>query len=435
MKKLIYTLILLIQYSIGQVHERPPLGIHAESNQNIYLTKTIFPIFESESSRVDLHYTVPKNFLIYTRDTDTFFKAECEISLEIKNKTTKNTEFRKIQTKKFITSTPPTEDFSYFNGMFSFNLKNGLYQIVFEVRDKESSRFYLDNKKEFEVPEKYNNFSELLFIQCVDTTTLLSSKLYNIAYGDYIPFNLNFCIYVEFNQNYFNNLHSEIEFYNVIENQKNIITFDQNSKLLLNSIKLLPVIDSSYYIFEKNNNYGGMLIFLPSLKLNTGKYEIIIKLQKDSEPIKKNFEIHWIDIPRTLKNMRLAIDLLEYIATPEEMREMKVLNPRTIKDKFETFWKKLDPTPETAYNEAMVEFYKRADYAMEQFSTLKNDIGAKTDRGKIYILYGNPNNIERIILPRTTPKEIWTYNNLYKKFIFEDKNLDGNYKLIKIENL
>ncbi len=435
MKKLIYTLILLIQYSVGQVHESPPLVIHAEPSQNIYLTKTIFPIFESESSRVDLYYTVPKNFLIYTRDTDTSFKAECEISLEIKNKTSKNTEFRKIQTQKFITSTPPTDDLSYFNGMFSFNLKNGLYQIVFEVRDKESSRFFLDNKKEFEVPEKNNNFSELLFIQCVDTTTLLSSKLYNIAYGDYIPFNLNFCIYVEFNQNYFNNLHPEIEFYNVIENQKNIITFDQNSKLLLNSIKLLPVIDSTYYIFEKNNNYGGMLIFLPSLKLNTGKYEIIIKLQKDSEPIKKNFEIHWIDIPRTLKNMRLAIDLLEYIATPEEMREMKVLNPRTIKDKFETFWKKLDPTPETAYNEAMVEFYKRADYAMEQFSTLKNDIGAKTDRGKIYILYGNPNNIERIILPRTTPKEIWTYNNLYKKFIFEDKNLDGNYKLIKIENL
>lgn len=434
MKKIIYIFTFLIQFGIAQIQENFPPGIHLEPIQNIFLTRTVFPIFETESSRVDFQYIIPQNFLIYTRYTDTSYKAQCEITLEIKSKNTNRTEVRKIQIREFFLNEPPKDENSYFKGIFSFNLKNGKYQIIFEVRDKESSRIFVDNKKEFEIPEVNNNISDLFFLQYCDTLSLISSRIYNMAYGEAIPFNSSFIAYVELNSNYFQNLNPVIELFEIIENQKNKIITDQNFKLM-KSYKLVPLVDSLYYSFERDEKYTGLLIFFPYKSLRIGDYELVLKLQQDKEPIKRNFQIKWINMPKSLKNFRLAIDLLEYIATPEEIREMKVLNPKSVKEKFETFWKKLDPTPETVYNEAMAEYYKRADYANEQFGTLKGDLGAKTDRGKIYILYGEPANIERIILPRTTPKEIWTYKNLSKKFIFEDKNFDGSYKLIRIETL
>src|SRR5450432_1710101 len=58
----------------------------------------------------------------------------------------------------------------------------------------------------------------------------------------------------------------------------------------------------------------------------------------------------------------------------------------------EQFWLRRDPTPDTVENEFKEEHYERIAYANEHFAA--GVPGWKTDRGKMYIMYGKPDEIE-----------------------------------------
>ena len=58
----------------------------------------------------------------------------------------------------------------------------------------------------------------------------------------------------------------------------------------------------------------------------------------------------------------------------------------------ETFWYRRDPTPDTVENEFREEYFRRVMYANERFGG--RIPGWKTDRGRIYIVYGPPDEID-----------------------------------------
>ncbi len=78
-----------------------------------------------------------------------------------------------------------------------------------------------------------------------------------------------------------------------------------------------------------------------------------------------------------------------YIITDEEMAVFKSLTTDEERDQFiEQFWLRRDKTPETAENEYKIEHYRRILYANEKFTA--GIPGWKTDRGRIYIMFGPP---------------------------------------------
>ncbi len=83
-----------------------------------------------------------------------------------------------------------------------------------------------------------------------------------------------------------------------------------------------------------------------------------------------------------------------YIITPEELSAFKQLSNDEERDQFiEQFWLRRDPTPDTPENEFREEHYRRIAEANEKFPA--GMPGWKTDRGRIYIIWGPPNEIER----------------------------------------
>jgi len=77
----------------------------------------------------------------------------------------------------------------------------------------------------------------------------------------------------------------------------------------------------------------------------------------------------------------------------EERAAFKQLSNDDERDQFiEQFWLRRDPTPDTAENEYKEEHYRRIAYANEHFAS--GIPGWKTDRGRMYIMYGPPNSIE-----------------------------------------
>jgi GWxTD domain-containing protein len=82
-----------------------------------------------------------------------------------------------------------------------------------------------------------------------------------------------------------------------------------------------------------------------------------------------------------------------WIITDEERAAFKQLSNDEERENFiESFWQRRDPTPDTAENEFKEEHYRRIAYANEHFPA--GIPGWKTDRGRIYIVFGPADEIE-----------------------------------------
>ena len=102
----------------------------------------------------------------------------------------------------------------------------------------------------------------------------------------------------------------------------------------------------------------------------------------------------------------------------------------------EQFWQRRDPTPGTVENEMKEEHYRRIQYANDHFADTKV-AGWKTDRGRIYITYGPPDEKESHPSGNATsavPFEQWLYRwidgvgtNVVIEFIDPEKT--GEYRM------
>ena len=116
-----------------------------------------------------------------------------------------------------------------------------------------------------------------------------------------------------------------------------------------------------------------------------------LKRQLTPEQKKKNSKALKQELSETYKKW-LKQDVA-YIITPEEMAAFKQLSNDEERDQFiENFWLRRDPTPDTPDNEYKEEHYRRIAYANEHFGA--GIPGWKTDRGRIYITWGPPDQQE-----------------------------------------
>ena len=84
---------------------------------------------------------------------------------------------------------------------------------------------------------------------------------------------------------------------------------------------------------------------------------------------------------------------VSYIITDEERKAFKALKTDEERDQFiENFWLRRDPDPDTPENEYKEQYFERIQYANEKFTS--GIPGWRTDRGRIYIMFGKPDELE-----------------------------------------
>jgi GWxTD domain-containing protein len=188
---------------------------------------------------------------------------------------------------------------------------------------------------------------------------------------------------------------------------------------------------------EEKKVIGVLPFRLTGHSLDQGEYELVIRLRSgdDARTVKRRISLDWHDMPISLEDPRDALAPLAHITDEDEYNELASGSIESIREKVKAFWKKRDPSPGTAYNEMMAEFYRRADYSYFNFARNGRTLdGAITDRGKIYILFGAPTYIDRAFLLGEQPYEVWTYqNNVKRRFRFAIESSD--YKLIEVNTL
>ena len=108
-----------------------------------------------------------------------------------------------------------------------------------------------------------------------------------------------------------------------------------------------------------------------------------------------------------------------WIITDEERAAFKQLSNDEERDNFiEAFWQRRDPTPDTEENEFKEEHYRRIAYANEHFAA--GVPGWKTDRGRMYIMYGAPDEIDSHPSGGTYERPIEEGGGETSTFPFED---------------
>jgi GWxTD domain-containing protein len=124
-----------------------------------------------------------------------------------------------------------------------------------------------------------------------------------------------------------------------------------------------------------------------------------------------------------------------YIITDEERKAFKRLSTDDERENFiEAFWLRRDPTPDTEENEFKEEHYRRIAYANERFAS--GIPGWKTDRGRIYIVYGPPDEIDDHSSGGTYDRPIEEGGGTTSTFPFVDwtyRYIEGVGSNIKIE--
>ena len=132
-----------------------------------------------------------------------------------------------------------------------------------------------------------------------------------------------------------------------------------------------------------------------------------------------------------------------YIITPKEKEVFLELETDRQRALFtEAFWKQRDPTPGTPENEFKTEHYRRIEYANKKFGVGSPKAGWRTDRGRIYIILGEPMSRDSYTSQRELrDTEIWFYNDMTKyglplafNVVFYRKGLGSDYELYSPNN-
>jgi len=128
-----------------------------------------------------------------------------------------------------------------------------------------------------------------------------------------------------------------------------------------------------------------------------------------------------------------------YIVTEQEREFFLQLTTDEQRDKYiETFWRVRDPSPGSPRNEYKEEHYRRLEYANKFLGRETYRRGWQTERGRIYILLGEPQNKSYFPSSFTAyPMELWFYSqdpgttglNPFFYILFFKRGGIGEYKL------
>ena len=392
-------------------------------------------------------YRVNPSFLFFTKiDTaqQEIYEAKAELVFELfdEKDAAIARELRPLQIDR--NSLPENISFSEeTQGALTFKVKKGSYRIVVEAKDNESDQSFInrDLKIDARTISQDLNISPPIFVEPISTDTISNKEKYFFPInhgGSSIIGEAGGCL---------------LQVISPDTNTDIRISWKLNSKNEDDEDNLQEFSGEKYFqyfgtpiIIEKSkrsaisvvddSKYSRMVFIpIPIERLEAGKYLIDLSITQGALKSKKDFffRIIWPSKPHSLSNFKLAVDALRHIATDQEIDSITVSNSSKSMNAFRAFWKKHNPDTTRAFNPAMAEYYRRVDEAIKQFSSANENNGFRTDRGRIFILFGSPSFTNRLLKPNSAATEIWTYEKLRKRFIFTDEKKTGTYILTKME--
>jgi len=398
-----------------------------------------------DSSLLEVYYSFYISDLTFHRLENQAFELAGLMEVEVKDNINDNVVLKKNYRVPFeINDTSNFKKEQKLLGQLNFLLKPSSYNMVFKAKDYYDTSKYIIKELVIEIKGyKTDEISTSDLQICVNIQKSNDSTSPFYKNGLEITPNPSRLF-----GNNISNLFYYLEFYNL-------------EKLNNNSYKVLYQINKDEQIVNSfSRDYsvkGSSKAEFGSLDisgLNTGKYKLQISIADLSNTIKhQSFNFFWvynISSPDTLNIFNESfsgeysdmseelvndeIEKIKYLMNDELIRKLSNFNTLEGKKIFlYEFWKIFDITPNTPKNEFKNEYFARIEYSNKYF---KEDFveGWKTDRGRVFCVYGKPDDVERFPLEASTRAyEIWKYNSLEGgvEFVFIDITAgNGIYQLV-----
>ena len=159
-------------------------------------------------------------------------------------------------------------------------------------------------------------------------------------------------------------------------------------------------------------------------------FTIRLTQSKKKKEVQKKITVYKPGLSGFVENVESSFQQMKYILTNDERKNARGKKGKELEQLFLSYWQQRDPTPNTAINELMEEYYIRVNYVNEYYNMSWKE-GWETDFGMIYVLFGPPDEIQRSTVNsgNTSLYQVWYYNRLNKQFVFKDQNGFGDFKL------
>ncbi len=379
----------------------------------------------------------------FVRNSDKKFSTDLTFTTEILQR---NVAVARSIRRKIVTVETHEETMSrteFIETLFSLPLKKGDYEVMVEVTNNDLQKSLRMERQVLKLSAEPATSkqggvkaSQLLFINRpkITTETITMQPLGvsgNGAFGkDFLAM-----MYLQLNADSIREMT-----YELFEKQDQREVLTSSGKLSPSDWFYITLLrespEEACLVAELSKEPTAQLIALIDFKARAiGNTKYVLKVVAVAEKggvveVRKEFENAWINMPYPLYDIELAVRLMEGIMiTSDEVGKLLDGNPAEQRRKFLAFWKDQDPTPDTEFNEALEEYFRRVDYTFFNFYT-NREFGWRTDRGRIYIRYGKPTDVSREFPANRPAREIWIYKNLNKRFVFSDITNTGNYELI-----
>jgi GWxTD domain-containing protein len=366
-------------------------------------------------SAVDIYIQVPYKNVQFLKSSQGF-TAKYSVTASVFDSTKKKMIVEKTwnETINVIDFGMTTTKDNYKLSKRTFDLSPGTYSIRTMLSDKDSRQEAV-GENIFTVKE-YNNdisLSDILIISKSDNTNGKNEIVPNISRN--IP-----------------NSKNRVQFYFEVYVKDSVNTKRSFEYTVANSDK--DIIHKEVESRDLKPGTNKIFFTLAEFPFDLGVYSLNVSLLDESakatETVTKAFYSHWKGLPAAITDIDKAISQTVYIASPEELDNMKDAKTTSEKTKrFLEFWKKKDPSPNNDENEVFDEYFRRIAFANENFSNYTE--GWRSDRGMVFTILGSPNNIERHPFEYDSkPYEVWEYYDINRSFVFLDQTGFGDYRLV-----
>jgi GWxTD domain-containing protein len=452
MAKIRVGILICLLFAFALVANAQRRNASAEGQQYLYFETINLPSDKPDLGRLDINFRIAKNFFVFIRTTDQGapqpFSGRGEIIIELFDREGRSVA-REITERSLYSSVHRQEppDMEYLEGIFSFDIPPGEYRLYIQINDLQSARRFTDRDRRAMVrtfPPDSLAVSDILFLESLGSSR--PTAIFNpLNLGGNVFFGRNFDGYIEFISTAESSQKPSVitNLFKITEGRDRVIihsdTLQSENLYSGKKLEIVPEREAYHYRLADSGraDLRSAFLNLRGEQLNEGAYRLEISINdgKRTTTHVQTFRVQWIDKPMAIRNLDFAISILEYIVSEDEFRNLRRGNDREKAEKFIAFWRSKDPDTTTAFNPVMAEFYTRVDYAAREYATLRESNGARTDRGKVYILYGAPTDTQRLLAAGQPPQEVWIYTHLHQKFIFVDQGRQGNYRLVSREDI
>lgn len=417
-KTLLFCLIVQSIVTFAQPSKQAPA-----QTKGVFFDTMVIPSLKN--SECYITYQTTCNRLVFVKDKD-IFTSHFSLSIEATDSLTGKV-YREIDDNEFAVKDfeETNSDSKYIQGMVKLTLPYGNYKVVPVIFDYNNSSEHVLPRFDLKVNPPEEKWALMPIVLKEDPTDGKGAQSRVFAgFDGNVPFSPEtYDMLIPVTDTNISSIYVELK------NNDSLIVKDSIKSSFVASLSLSQDKESILAGFSHQGKPTRNFI-LPKFneKLQEGTLKITLTKGKKEKTVFSRSVI-WYNKPRSLNNLEYAVKVLKNMDGENETAKKGKASGSMDYAQLINYWKKFDPTPNTAYNELMAEFYQRVDYALNSFSLISNPDGAETDRGMVYIRFGKPKSVERIYRDSKDVREVWVYESPERQFVFVDKSGLGNFIL------